>query len=391
MKIGILGDGTLDPASDSRDGSKGERRALVAGLAELGVDVVYMTLRRRAGGGDLRHHLRDWAWRDKFDAVMIEVRRPVFKKPKHEHAVYWQARLLLDWADSELGKDCKLFLADFDLNVKPVFGFGRRGHAELCKPAGFFELTPEELAQAVDRAAAEAIVLTNCEPSLTPLVRQRRPGHTYQVRRWLWPYPAEFEAEPLPWSERHWDLAYAGSDYNRREKFWRYYVEGAKAGARVAVAGAWGNQRVGGLMGESEAWSGKGFRSRVKAAAPNLTFMCDGPNKLLPYTEAQRVVRHAKAVVQIVPPDCEWLGMSTIRIAEAACAGAIPFVDRDIKAHEAIVPHDWFRVSSYNEVAEKMQSIAGQELEYVRWWRKHLRGLGTGRERAAELLAMINE
>jgi hypothetical protein len=144
-------------------------------------------------------------------------------------------------------------------------------------------------------------------------------------------------------------------------------------------------------MGESDSWAGKGFRSRVEAAAPSLKFMNDGPNKLLSYVDAQRMVRQAKAVVQIVPPDYERYGNYTVRIAKAAAAGAIPFVDRDIRAHEAIVPDDWFRVSSSEEVAEKMRSIAGQELEYVRWWRDHLRKLGTGRERAAELLTMINE
>jgi hypothetical protein len=51
MRIGIFGDGTLNPASDSRDGSKGDRRSLVSAFTSLGAEVTYLTLLRKAGGG----------------------------------------------------------------------------------------------------------------------------------------------------------------------------------------------------------------------------------------------------------------------------------------------------------------------------------------------------
>ncbi len=311
------------------------------------------------------------------------VRQIIFK------IFYQQAAVLRDWHRGMFGPKVLLVIVDFDLNARPVFGLGGRTSLYV-QGRSWPEATPW-MPEVLERIQREAMILAPYDPALSPLETKRQPGHTYRAVRWLWPYPAHLEVAPRPWFERTWELAYPGSDYNRREKFCHYYVEGARQGCRVAVTGVWQDRRKG---KEKPPWNEPGFRTKVQEeVGERLSFLANGTQ--LPYSAVQDLLRQSKVVIQIVPQvsdlPYERLGYYTIRPAEAAVAGALPFVDRDIEGHEDIVPNEWFRVSSFDDVRQKMQQIRGRELEYVQMWRTHLRALGTGTDRARDLVNLVRE
>jgi hypothetical protein len=388
-RIALFGNGSLDMDATRRDGSIGDRRELFRGLRTHGVDAVYLGP-PHLSRGDLRDAVVGWRWRGSVDALVIEARRPIRPPDRapEKNVVHEQAVVLRDWYEGRFGSAVPLFLVDFDYNVRTVFGLGGRT-SEYISIRSWQDLTPW-MPDVLPRIQTEAVVLAPYEPSLSRITTHRQPGQNYRVVRWLWPYPTELEVESLPWSERAWELAYPGNDYNRREKFWRYYVEGARAKCHVAVTGIWDDRKIGREAGE---WGEPGFRSRVKeAAGDRLSFTGEG-RKGIPYLDVQALLRQTKAVVQIVPSVSEMpyerIGYYTVRVAETAAAGAIPFVDRDISAHEDLVPSDWFRVSSFEELRTKMLELRGRELEAVGRWRDHLRTVGTGAERARQLLDLI--
>lgn len=391
-RIAFFGDGTLDLEGTRRDGSIGDRRDLFLGLKQLGVEPLYLSPRRYTVNG-MADHVVGWEWRDRIDALVVEARWSLYP-PKDEDdrlrkVFFQQAALLRDWHRGLFGAGVPLFIVDFDLNVRPVFGLGGRGSLYV-QGKDWPEATPW-MPEVLDRISREATILAPYDPARSPLETKRQPGHTYRVVRWLWPYPGHLESPPRPWAERSWELSYPGSDYNRREKFYRFYVAGAQQGCNVAVTGVWQNMR----KGKEKGWDRTGFRTEVEEAGRGrLRFLASG-QKQLAYQDVYALLGATKVVVQIVPDTSEKpyerLGYYTIRPAEAAAAGALPFVDRDIQAHEDIVPDEWFRVSSFDELRDKMRSIRGRELDYVDWWRAHLRSLGTGVDRARDLMGLISD
>lgn len=389
MKVAISGGGSLDLEGNVRDGSIGDRRELMRGLDELGVENLYVGP-KRFSPDDPRVPDEGWAWRGDVDALVVEIRFSFFP-PKNIELwdEYQQACVLRDWNDGKFG-NAKLFIVDFDAMCRRVMGFAgiknSTNHMNTKLHDRGIELMPLDFHE---RAAREATVLAPYEPSVSPLEKKRKDGETYRVVRWLWPYPTELEVDPLPWDEREVELFYPGSDYNRRKKFWKFYVEAAREGARVEVSGVWKDSRKG---DDGPPWKGRGFRTKVEeAAGDKLKFLNQGIRNM-PYGDVHRSLRRAKACVQIVSNigirRYEDLGYYTIRPAETAAAGALPFVDADINFHDDIVPDKFWRVESFEEVRDKMRQMRGREIEGVMSWREHLRKVGTGVERARQLLEL---
>lgn len=359
--IALFGDGTLDMSVPSRDGSICDRAELLKGFEELGHDWVYLAPQVKSPGNP---RVVGWAWRGRADFLVIEARRSVFFHGGNfeRNPAFNQWKVLADWAAGKFG-DAKLRVIDFDMNIREVFGLGsRKGDLWHNVPG------------AVDAASLirdEAVFLTPCEPAALDT-------GSADVRRWLWPYPAGVEVplDELSFSGRKWQLGYGGSDYDRRGSFTRFYVEAARQGWRTGVTGSWNDTRKGGRRGDDRSLCVKGFKSRCESEG--VLFL-----GVLPYRQFfSDFLRQASATVQVVPAQYEKAGYYTIRMAEAAAAGCIPFIDRSIQFHESIVPDEWYRVSSFQELSAKVSEAHGREKDHVVRWRDHLHSLGTGASQA---------
>ena len=390
MKIAVSGGGSLNMQSTVRDGSVADRLELFRGLDELGVESLYVGPKRFSPDSE-RVPEEGWGWRGEVDALVIEIRFSYFP-PKNTLIwdEYLQGRVIEDWHNGLFG-DAQLYIVDFDAMTRRAMGFaGVKSSANFMNTKLRDRDVPLIDMDAYAHAAEVATVLCPYYPPAAPLETKRVEGQTYRTARWLWPYPVDMEVEPIPWRQRSLEMFYPGSDYNRREKFWKYYVEGAAAGARVEVSGVWKNSRKG---DDGPGWKGRGFKAKcLEHGGDKLKFLNESIMNM-PYDHIHRQLRRAKSCVQIVSNigirRYEDIGYYTIRPAECAAAGVLPFVDSDIGYHDDIVPHPFWRVSSFEEMRDKMRSIRGGEIDAVMMWREHLRKVGTGVERAQQLLDLM--
>lgn len=365
MRIAQFGDGTLNASVPSRDGSIGDRLELLRGFEQLGHEWLYLSPPERSPGDP---HAAGWDWRGPADLLVIETRRSSFYNSGNlaRNPAWQQWRAIADWHAGKFG-NAQLVIIDFDMNIRSVFGLGCKGEHWHNVPGAV---------EASSRVREEAVFLTPCEPTALLSTGGAR------VLRWFWPYSAEWESD-LPVPGRFWELAYAGSDYDRRGKFTKFYAEAAQHGWRVAVTGTWNDRRVGGRKGDIKSLCVPGYKTWCDEQG--IIFVNDG--KSMPYRAVrENVLGHAQATVQILPQSYERTGYYTVRMAEAAASGCVPFVDRDIHHYEQIVPDDWYRVSSLSELAAKRDMIRNHEREHVMWWRAHLRSLGTGKEQAQRII-----
>lgn len=388
MRVAFFGDGTLDLCRKRRDGSIIWRRELFERLEEDGHEPLYLAPERHSADAELffRERVVGWDWRGEVDALIFESRRPFFAPSEGKldtNAYFQQGRLLRDWFLGKLGTP-KLFAVDFDLATRSAFGIGGR-KAEYLSISWCREALPE-MPEILDKLRDQLTCLVPYDPAESPMERKR--DGNYEVVKFTWGYPESIEVEPLPFGERSWDLFYPGSDYDRRASFERYYVAAGRASWTVGVGGEWNDQNTGGKSAPDHL-RGQRFKHRViSETANNVTFLNDG--HLLSQADLGTEMQQTCAVVQIVKPEYAKLGYETMRPAEAAAAGALVFIDTEIKSPGGDVPHDWFRVPSFESVRDKLASVRGREEKGVEMWRAFLRERGTIRDRARQLVELVS-
>lgn len=392
MRLAFFGNGSLgDPGAQVRDGTVADRLELFNALGEIGVEAVYIAPQERSPGEE---RVVGNDWRGPVDALILETRDAVWPPAVActakggggggpcdlEHWGYWhcveeslgrgngipaytQAKVLRDWAAGEFSEDGKpcgppVLLWDFDLNVRRVIGtWGRGSTYELgafwrkAVPWMSWAGTDPEGEAGVLRLVREdprTRILAPYSPELAEAAWKRAGsgcGDRVKIERFDWCYPRWLEtseASLRSFSERHWDLVYAGSDYDRRRRWTHFYVDGGlQRGARVAVTGTWGDRRGG---REKPPWNEKGFRSRLEAEwgvgvreEGGLWFLSPASTIQLPFMEAMREVSNGRVSVQVVPDEYSRLGYYTNRWAETWARGTICFMDEEIRDMERFI------------------------------------------------------
>lgn len=381
MKIAFFGDGTLDMNKRLRDGQIIWRREMLQRLQEQGHEVVYLAPEHRSKDAEpeFRSLVVGWQWRGEVDGLIFESRRPFFpptKGKEEQHVYYAQGRLIRDWYEGKLG-DPTIFAQDVDRATDSAFGMGSRTAEYECI-TWCRELMPW-MPEALERFREDVTVLVPYRPKGSPL-----DGATCIT--FLWGYPEMVERDPLPMKDRCWDLLYPGSDYGRRDKVEAYYVAGAASGYSVGVAGSWRDDAKG--THDVARYKGSDFKKlALDRGMGNLSFIDGGRN--LPQSTLMDEMAKARTVVQIARHDVRSLGYDTNRPAEASAAGALCFVDASLAQPGGDVPDPWFRVSSFEELRDKLASVKGREEKGVEMWRDFLRKRGTISDRARQLVQLI--
>lgn len=399
LRIGFFGDGSLDLNYPTRDGSVVWRRELFQRLIELGHEPFYLSKTKRSETADpvLRERVRPYDWREPLDALVIESRRSFFAPEAHKlenYPPYEQAVLLRDWHDGKLGK-CAIFALDFDLATREVFSLGARKAGQYLgkgEKSGRWarEWTPW-MGEVLQRLQNDLWCLLPMNIKESEF-EKRIDGQQYRTIPFAWGYPESIEVEPLPPADRTWDFAYPGSDYGRRDKFYDFYVRAAKDGGfKVGVAGQWDDHGKGKHeCSDSPFKEMDGFKSYVEQeAGDNLEFI--GGGTTLSMSRVLDEISRAKAVVQISRCDYRKIGYETMRPAEVAASGTVPFVDAALASPGGDVPEDRFKVFSHLEVAEQViDAIRSGRYEHdVQLWREWLRDTrGTVRDQARRLVLL---
>ena len=383
MKIAFFGDGTLDMNKRLRDGQIIWRRETLRSLQEQGHEAYYLAPKHRSREAEQGYQdlVLGWDWRGEVDALIFESRRPFFpptKGKEQTHVYYAQGRLIRDWYDGKLG-DPAIFAQDVDRATDGAFGLGNRTSEYECV-RWCRELMPW-MPDALERFRSEVTVLVPFDPKGSPLEGER-------CKTFSWGYPESVERDLMPMTGRRWDLFYPGSDYGRRDKIDAYYAEAAANGYQVGVGGSWRDEAKG--THDVAAYKGGEFKAQaLQRGAGNLTFVENGRN--LSQAALMAELAATRAVVQITRRDYREIGYETNRPGEVTAAGALCFVDSSIRSPGGDVPDEWFRVSSFKELHEKLESVRGREQAGVELWRSFLRQRGTVADQARYLVRLIKE
>jgi hypothetical protein len=412
VRIGFAGNGSVgDQNATVRDGTVEDRWELFRGLEEAGVEVVYLGPPARSPGDP---RVTGYAWEGELDALVLEVRDAVWpaniaclvregQPCDLEHGdgsgaggagylgcvhfamagetaggrgngeqAYTQALTIGRWARGAFnrGGERPVVLAwDFDLNVRRALGVN--GRTSTYEVGAFWRKATPWMQESLTALRADPRTRWLCpyDPARAPW-RGRKSGRSagggsLEPRLFRWTYPARLETgigEGKDWSARTWDMAYTGSDYDRRERWVHYYVDGGlRRGARVAVTGTWGDRRGGREDGE---YGKKGFRTWLSGYAAQLqehfagralveggfgwtghegelAFLSKASTVQLPYIEAMRVLDDTRVSVQVVPPEYRKLGYHTNRWSEIWARGCFGLLDPTIADAEAVLPPGW--------------------------------------------------
>lgn len=388
MRVGFFGDGTFDMDRRLRDGSVIWRREMFQRLVEQGHEPVYLAPQNRTNDPVFSQYVVGYQWEGRLDMLVVESRGCGAPPDKPEnHPAYQQAVTLGRWHRGEFGR-CALFGIDFDAELRKTFGLGGiKGHYL----GGQWSERVPWMTEVSERARDELWVLATFDPEPS-LFETHRNGDGYLCVPFSWGYPESIEVEPRPWNERTWDLFYPGSDYGRRDQFEKYYVEAAKAGWDVGVGGRWTNESK--TKHDLRSYQGPHYYWNIRdLGLGNLVFI-DGNEKMSPALPMNRLLdemSRTKACVQISRVDYRKIGYDTMRPAEVAARGGLVFMNSALASPGGDVPHEWFTVSSFDDVRARMTETWG-ESEYLRGverWREFLRYTkGTVAENAERLVEL---
>jgi hypothetical protein len=282
VRIGYSFWGFLGPGiTDTPDGGRSHRRALIDGILAAGYQVVFLQANRdlREAGQDLTGHYAWDAGLPAIDVLFLEWRWPVYGRnttpcstPGHTCDLHRQHELVACYT---VGQETPTVLWDKDLQLPLAHPLRRLPQVTVCEAA----LLP--------RAGAASLLFPVADADL----EAADPAALARLDR------------PLP-------LAYAGNQYDRDEAFSAFF---APAADRFA-------HRVAGKWTYTTRW-------------PHITF-----TGRCPFPDVDRLYRSTLTTVLLLPHRYAQAAQMTQRLPEAVLAGCLPITPTSIACAAAFTP-----------------------------------------------------
>jgi hypothetical protein len=300
VKIGYSFWGFLGPGiTDTPDGGRSHRRALIDGLITAGHDIVF--LQRNRDLDEAGHDLQDrYTWDGGLpgiDALFLEWRWPVPVRntttcgsPGHTCDLHRQDALVAYYT---AGSNVPTIVWDKDLQLEPGSSLRSLANVAVCEAA----LDPGPDADRLLFPVADT-ALDSADPVLLTAMPR-----------------------PLP-------LAYAGNQYDRDEAFTTFFAPAA-ARFRHRVAGKWTR---------TAAWPHVNFTGRCA------------------FPEVRELHESALATVLLLPGRYARAGQMTQRLFEAVLAGCLPITPSTLPFASAFTPAA-LHAATGDQVADRISEL----------------------------------
>jgi hypothetical protein len=302
VRIGYSFWGFLGPGiTDTPDGGRSHRRALIDGLITADHDILF--LQRNRDLEEAGHDLRDlYTWDSalpSIDALFLEWRWPIVGRnttscgsPGHTCDLHRQAELVAHYT---AGSKIPTIVWDKDLQLEPGSPLRSLANVAVCEAA----LKPSPGADSLLFPVADAAL--DCVDPASLAVTPR----------------------PLP-------LVYAGNQYDRDEAFTMFF---APAATRF-------QHRVAGKWTRTVSWPHVNFTGRCA------------------YPEVRELHESALATVLLLPDRYAHAGQMTQRLFEAVLVGCLPITPATLPFASAFTPPA-LHAATGDQVADRISELLG--------------------------------